>query len=65
MKKLTCKAGLKKNIINKEIFEREIALCQKLTKENEGKQIKNQLLKQFLLCRCSLIKMCYPLNYGV
>jgi len=32
-----CKTGLKKNIINKEVFDREIALCQKLSKKNSGK----------------------------
>ena len=35
--KLTCKTGLKKNIIKKEVFDREIALCQMLFKENKGK----------------------------
>jgi len=35
-KKLTCKTGLKPNIINKEVFEREIALCKKLSKKNNG-----------------------------
>lgn len=35
--KLTCKTGLKKNIIKKEVFDREIALCQKLWRENKGK----------------------------
>lgn len=35
--KLTCKTGLKKNIIKKEVFDREIALCQMLSKENKGK----------------------------
>lgn len=33
---LTCKTGLKKNIINKEVFDREIALCEKLSRENSG-----------------------------
>ena len=36
-KKLTCKTGLRKNIIKKEVFKREIALCQMLSKENRGK----------------------------
>ena len=35
--KLTCKTGLKKNIIKKEVFDREIALCQMLFKKNKGK----------------------------
>jgi len=36
-KELTCKTGLKKNIIKKKIFKRETALCRKLSKENKGK----------------------------
>ncbi len=32
-----CKTGLDKNIINKEVFDREISLCQKLSKKNSGK----------------------------
>lgn len=36
-KELTCKTGLRKNIIKKEVFKREIALCQMLSKENKGK----------------------------
>ncbi|MDP2629794.1 MAG: hypothetical protein Q8P56_00080 [Candidatus Uhrbacteria bacterium] len=36
-KKPTCKIGLKKNIIAKDVFEREIALCRNLSKENGGK----------------------------
>jgi hypothetical protein len=36
-KKLTCKTGLKRNIIKKEVFNREIALCKMLSKENKGK----------------------------
>jgi len=36
-KKITCKTGLKKNIIKKDVFDREIALCKKLSKEHKGK----------------------------
>jgi len=36
-KELTCKTGLKKNIIKKKVFERETALCRELSKENKGK----------------------------
>ncbi len=32
-----CETGLRKNIIDQEVFDREIALCQKLSKENGGK----------------------------
>jgi len=36
-KKITCKTGLKKNIIKKEVFDREVTLCKMLSKENRGK----------------------------
>ncbi|MDD2696676.1 MAG: hypothetical protein PHE52_00760 [Candidatus Pacebacteria bacterium] len=36
-KKLNCKTGLKKNIIKKDVFDREVALCKKLAKKNKGK----------------------------
>lgn len=36
-KKLNCKTDLKKNIIKKEVFNREIKLCQMLSKEHGGK----------------------------
>lgn len=35
--KLTYKTGLKKNIIKKEVFGREIKLCQMLSRKNKGK----------------------------
>lgn len=35
--KLSCKTGLEKNIIKKSVFDREIALCQKLSRKNKGK----------------------------
>jgi len=34
---LTCETGLRKNVINKEVFEREVALCQKLNRKNKGR----------------------------
>jgi hypothetical protein len=37
MKKPTCKIGLKKNVIKKAVFEREIQLCRQLSEENKGK----------------------------
>ncbi len=36
-KEITCKTGLKKNIIKKEVFDREIALCKILAKKQSGK----------------------------
>lgn len=35
--KLTCNTGLRRNVISREVFERETALCQKLNQENKGK----------------------------
>jgi len=37
MRKITCKTGLKKNIIKKPVFDREVLLCRQLAKENKGK----------------------------
>ncbi|MFA5993499.1 MAG: hypothetical protein WC823_00910 [Parcubacteria group bacterium] len=37
MKKgISCKTGLKKNVISKSIFEREIFLCKELSKDKKG-----------------------------
>jgi len=36
-KKITCKTGLKKDIISKNIFNREVELCRTLSSENGGK----------------------------
>ena len=36
-KKISCKTGLKKCVIKKSVFDREVELCQKLSKENKGK----------------------------
>jgi len=56
--KLSCKTGLRKNIINKKVFDREIALCRKLSKENSGKcgwgNCKN----------CGVIPLLYKLHKG-
>lgn len=35
--KLTCKTGLKKNIIKKAVFDREVELCKMLAKKHKGK----------------------------
>jgi len=32
-----CKIGLKKNVIDKKTFEREISICKMLSEENGGK----------------------------
>lgn len=58
-KKLTCKTGLKKNIITRAVFNREIGMCQKLAKENKGGcnwgKCKN----------CGVIPLLYKLHKGV
>ncbi len=56
--KLTCKTGLKKNIIKKEVFDREIALCAQLAKEHKGKCGWGK-------CKdCGVIPLLYKLNKG-
>jgi len=56
--KITCKTGLKKNIIKKEIFNREIALCRQLSKEHKGKCGWGK-------CReCGVTPLLYKLNKG-
>lgn len=32
----TCKTGLKKNVISKKVFEKELLLCHELSKKNGG-----------------------------
>lgn len=57
--KLTCKTGLKKNIVKKEVFKREIALCKMLSRENGGKCGWGK-------CKdCGVIPLLYKLNKGV
>ena len=56
--KLTCKTGLKKNIIKKEVFDREIALCKMLSKEGRGKCGWGK-------CKdCGVIPLLYKLHKG-
>jgi len=56
--KLTCKTGLKKNIIKKEVFDREVALCKKLAKENKGKCGWGKCKE------CGVIPLLYKLHKG-
>jgi len=56
--KLTCKTGLRKNIIKKEVFDREVALCKMLSKENKGKCGWGR-------CKdCGVIPLLYKLHKG-
>jgi len=36
IKDITCKTGLKKGLISKEIFEREVSLCKDMSKKSGG-----------------------------
>ncbi len=36
-KNISCKTGLKKNVISKKVFDREMELCQMLSRENGGR----------------------------
>ncbi len=57
-KKITCKTGLKKNIINKNVFNREIALCRQLSKKGRGKCGWGR-------CKdCGVIPLLYKLHKG-
>jgi len=56
--KLNCKTGLKKNIIKKNVFNREIALCKMLSKDNKGKC-------GWGTCKdCGVIPLLYKLHKG-
>lgn len=52
------KISLAKNIIDKETFDREIALCQKLTKENNSKCGWGKCVD------CGVIPLLYKLHKG-
>ncbi|MFA5127487.1 MAG: hypothetical protein WC457_00605 [Patescibacteria group bacterium] len=58
-KKITCKTGLKKNVIKKEIFEREISLCKKLSLDNGGK------CGWGVCAKCGAIPLLYKLHKGI
>lgn len=57
-KALTCKTGLKKEIINKETFERELSLCKMLSNEN------NQKCGWGSCEKCGVIPLLYKLHKG-
>lgn len=52
------KDDLVKNIIDKEVFEREIALCRKLSEENNGKCGWGKCL------HCGVVPLLYKLHKG-
>lgn len=56
--KITCKTGLKKNIIKKEVFNKEILLCNMLAKKHKGKC-------GWGICKyCGVIPFLYKLHKG-
>lgn len=57
-KEIGFKTGSKRNIISKEVFDREILLCKKLFKENKGKCGWGECKK------CGVIPLLYKLHKG-
>jgi hypothetical protein len=58
-KKLACVSGLKKNIIKKEVFDKEIGICKMLARQNKGKCGWGK-------CKdCGVVPLLYKLNKGV
>ena len=57
-KALTCKTGLKKGIVKKEVFERELALCKKLSRKHKGKCGWGECKK------CGVVPLLYKLRKG-
>ena len=56
---ITCKTGLKKNVIKRQVFDGEIALCKKLSAENNGSC-------GWGVCRnCGVIPLLYKLHKGI
>lgn len=55
---LSCKIGLKKGIVKKDVFDKEIALCQKLAKKNKGKCAWGKCQS------CGVIPLLYKLHKG-
>lgn len=57
--KLTCKTSLQKNVIKKDVFERELMLCKKLSMENGGK------CGWGFCAKCGVLPLLYKLHKGV
>lgn len=56
-KDITCKIGLKKNVIKKSVFDREILLCKQLSKKQKG--------CAWGKCQdCAVIPLLYKLHKG-
>jgi len=59
-KKINCKSGLKENIIDKNVFERELLLCRKLNKENKKESCGWGKCKD-----CGVIPLLVKLHLGI
>lgn len=60
MKKIDCKTGLKKNVLTKSVFEREVKLCQQLNAESGGKGCNWGKCKS-----CGVVPLLVKLHKGV
>lgn len=56
--KLNCETGLSPNIIDQKVFERELALCKKLNKDNSGNCGWGEC------ANCGVIPLLYKLHKG-
>ena len=57
--KIDCHSGLRSNVLDRETFEREIALCKQLCRENNGRCHWGE-------CKsCGVIPLLYKLHRGI
>jgi len=57
-KELACKDGLKKNVIKKDVFDREMGLCKSLSRQNSGQCAWGK-------CKsCGVVPLLYKLHKG-
>jgi hypothetical protein len=58
-KKRNCRIGLQPSVLQKEVFDREIALCQSLSRDNNGRC-------HWGVCEsCGVIPLLYKLHKGI
>jgi hypothetical protein len=57
-KEITCTTGLKKNVITKAVFDREVFLCKQLSKDKKG--------CGWGKCKdCGVVPLLYKLHSGI
>lgn len=55
----TCKTDLKKNVIDNDVFDHELAMCQNLSKKNDGRC-------NWGVCKnCGVLPLLLKLNQGI